>query len=224
MATHIGEFTERESRMLLSGPAGHLEAVAAAPAPGGTLVASGFVAVVCHPHPLHGGTMDNKVVTTLARTYRDLGIPVVRFNFRGVGRSEGQFDDTVGEVQDLLAVVDWARACYPGRHLLLAGFSFGSSVAAQASHKLAGDLHHLVLVAPPVERYSYDVEGSFPCPVAVIMGEQDELVDVAGVFHWAQNLKRPAVVLRYPEATHFFHGVLVTVKQDLTDHLRRALG
>jgi len=108
----IGPFVEREARFTLAGPVGGLEVVAAS-AGAGALADEPLVAVICHPHPLHGGSMDNKVVTTLVRTYRDLGIPSIRFNFRGVGASEGVFDNAVGEVDDLMAVVSWARQCYP---------------------------------------------------------------------------------------------------------------
>jgi len=214
----IGPFVEREARFTLAGPAGALEVVATS-AGAGALADEPLVAVICHPHPLHGGSMDNKVVTTLVRTYRDLGIPSIRFNFRGVGASEGVFDNAVGEVDDLMAVVDWAHQCYPQAGLLLAGFSFGSSVAAQASHRLGGELEHLVLVAPPVERYSYDLGGVFPCPVVVIIGDQDELVDVPGVVAWVDTLRVEKQLLRYPEATHFFHGSLGLVKQDLAELL-----
>ncbi len=218
----IGPFVDREARMTLDGPAGAIELVASAPGQG-DLSTQPLVAVVCHPHPLHGGTMDNKVVTTLARSYRDLGVPCVRFNFRGVGGSEGVFDNAVGEVEDLMAVLGWAMQCYPAARVLLAGFSFGSSVAAQASHRLEGKLQHLVLVAPPVERYRYDVEGRFAVPVTVIMGEQDELVDVDGVFAWVDGLKSEVNLLKYPQATHFFHGALSEVKRDLTETLARVL-
>tara|TARA_B100000446_G_scaffold40601_4_gene36275 strand:+ start:23639 stop:24403 length:765 start_codon:yes stop_codon:yes gene_type:complete len=218
----VGPFVEREARIVLEGPVGALELIASAPGQGG-LSAEPLVAVVCHPHPLHGGTMDNKVVTTLARTYRDLGVPCVRFNFRGVGASEGVFDNAVGEVEDLMAVVDWVASCYPSAKILLAGFSFGSSVAAQASHRLADKLQHLVLVAPPVERYRYDLDGCFAAPVAVVMGENDELVDVEGVFTWVEALKSEVSLLKYPQATHFFHGALTEVKRDLTDLLVRTL-
>lgn len=221
-AVALGPFVEREQRLLLAGPAGQIEMMAMAPS-NGALSEQPLVAVVCQPHPLHGGSMDNKVVTTLARTYRDLGVPAVRFNFRGVGLSEGEFDHTVGEVDDLLAVVSWVRQCYPTAQLLLAGFSFGSSVAAQASHRLAGVLKDLVLVAPPVERYSYDIDGRFPVPVTVIIGNQDELVDVAGVYAWAKQLEQPAALLTYPDATHFFHGALTEVKRDLSSLLSSRL-
>lgn len=219
----IGPFVDRETRGIIEGPVGDLELIATAPLDG-PLSDEPLVAVVCHPHPLHGGAMNNKVVTTLVRTFRDLGVPCVHFNFRGVGASEGSFDDAVGEVDDLMAVVEWVGQRYPQAGLLLAGFSFGSSVAAQASHRLAGEIEHLVLVAPPVERYPYDLRGVFPAPVTVILGDQDELVDVPGAIDWVESLRVEKALLRYPEATHFFHGALAQVKQDLNDRLLEALG
>lgn len=218
-----GPFVGRETKGEIEGAVGVIEVVTTA-ALEGTLSDEPLVAVVCHPHPQHGGTMNNKVVTTLVRTYRDLGIPCVRFNFRGVGASEGSFDNAVGEVDDLMAVIEWVKRCYPQAGLLLAGFSFGSSVAAQGSHRLGGELEHLVLVAPPVERYSYDLGGVFPAPVAIIIGDQDELVDVPGVIDWSETLRVEKVLLRYPEATHFFHGALGEVKTDLSVVLQEVLG
>lgn len=212
-------FVGTEQRVLIEGAVGQLELVAVAPKASGALAAGDFMAVVCHPHPLHGGTMDNKVVSTLVRSYRDLGVPVVRFNFRGVGASEGVHDHAVGEVDDLLAVVEWAQEHYPSAKLLLAGFSFGSSVAAQGSHFLGAELAHLVLVAPPVERYPYDRGGEFAARSIIIVGEQDELVDVSGLLRWAQSLKSESSLLRYPQASHFFHGYLVDMKRDLMAQL-----
>ena len=208
-------FKAKETRLLIEGPQGKLELVAAAPLSDGPLIDLECVAVVCHPHPLHGGTMDNKVATTLARTYRDLGLPVVRFNFRGVGGSEGHYSDGIGEVDDLLAVIGWLRVSCPGRRFLIAGFSFGSSIAAQVAQQLSADVRHLVLVAPPVERYRYDSDGRFPCPVVVIICDQDELVDVAQVYSWVKELKSPAKVIGYADASHFFHGKLGPFKRDL---------
>ncbi len=222
-SVEVGPFVGRENRGEIDGAVGVIELITTAPL-AGELADESLVAVVCHPHPQHGGTMNNKVVTTLVRTYRDLGIPCVRFNFRGVGQSEGSFDSAIGEVEDLMAVIEWVKRCYPQAGLLLAGFSFGSSVAAQASHRLGGELEHLVLVAPPVERYSYDLGGIFPAPVTVIIGDQDELVDVPGVIRWFDRLRVEKALLRYPEATHFFHGALSEVKRDLTSELQDMLG
>lgn len=216
-------FQERELEVIIPGPAGQLQLSAQAPAADGPLANLPLVAVICHPHPLHGGTMDNKVVTTLARTFRDLGVPAVRFNYRGVGRSGGEYDQAVGEVDDLLAVIDWLGNYYPGARLLLAGFSFGSAVAAAGSHRLAERVAELILVAPPTERYAYDRDGHFPAPLTLIMGDRDELVDVPAFYRWSQTLTPAPVLLNYPEASHFFHGKLVEVKRDLSQVLQDKL-
>ncbi len=209
-----------ELPLLIPGPCGDLEAVATRPNEQGALVGQNFVALVCHPHPQHGGTMNNKVVTTLVRSYRDLGVPVLRFNFRGVGKSEGEYDEARGEIEDALALVSWIQAQVSGSRLLLAGFSFGSAVAAAASYRI-DNLAHLSLVAPPVERYDYDQDRAFPCPLCVIQGGEDELVDVPGVYAWAETIETPTTVLRFDEATHFFHGALVQVKQSFIAHLEQ---
>ena len=214
---------EKEQPLMIAGPAGNIEAVLHAGAADGVFAGHHWLVVLCHPHPVHGGTMDNKVVTTLMRCYRDLGVHVLRFNFRGVGASEGEFDNAIGECDDLRAVLAWVQQQLPGLGLLLAGFSFGSSIAAQVSHDLPG-VRHLTLVAPPVERYPYDRAGHFPCPVCVVIGGKDERVNVAGVHTWAAALQPPAPLLAYPEAGHFFHGYLTQLKSDLAEHLRRVLG
>jgi len=209
---------EKETRLMIAGPAGQLQAVLNTADAQGELANKSLLAIICHPHPLQGGTMDNKVVTTLMRTYRDLGVHVLRFNFRGVGSSEGVFDNRVGELEDLLAVIAWVKQTLPDSRLMLAGFSFGSSIAARASFAVT-DLLHLTLVAPPVERYAYDNEGVFNAPVCVIQGDKDELVVAEGVYAWVASLASPARLIRYPEAGHFFHGLLATLKADLTEAL-----
>lgn len=212
----------KEQEVFISGPVGRLQAAIHQGDEEGVLAARNLLVIVSHPHPVHGGTMDNKVVTTLMRTYRDLGIHVLRFNFRGVGKSEGSFDNAIGEVDDLLAVIAWVKQQLPQSPLLLAGFSFGSSIAAQASH-LVDSLRHLTLVAPPVERYPYDRDGRFPCVLAVIQGDKDERVVADGVYQWVAALQTPAELLRYTEAGHFFHGYLTQMKVDLTELLLRQI-
>lgn len=212
----------KEQNISIPGPAGQIEAVIHQCDDAGHFVAQPRLVIVCHPHPVHGGTMDNKVVTTLMRTYRDLGIHVLRFNFRGVGKSEGSFDNAIGELSDLLAVIDWVKSELPDVALLLAGFSFGSSIAAQASYHLE-KLQHLTLVAPPVERYPYDRDGQFPCALAVVQGDRDERVVAEGVCAWVKGLLGPVELLRYPEAGHFFHGYLTQLKTDLTQVLMRQI-
>jgi len=213
---------EKESKLNIPGPVGALESVLNRGASDELLSSMNGLAIICHPHPQHGGTMDNKVVTTLMRTYRDLGIHVLRFNFRGVGKSEGAFDNAAGELDDLLAVISWVKNHLPNSSMLMAGFSFGSSIAARASYEVEG-LSHLALVAPPVERYEYDRDGVFQAPLCVIQGDQDERVVAQGVYDWVALLHGPVELIRYPDAGHFFHGFLSSLKTDLTEILVRQI-
>lgn len=213
---------ESNATFEIAGPAGVLEARFAAAKADGVLAPLHYAVIICHPHPLHGGTMDNKVVTTLMRTYRDLGVSAFTFNFRGVGASKGEHDHAVGEVDDLVAVANWVVRELPDSKLLLAGFSFGSSIAAQACFRLEG-VEHLLLVAPPVERYPYEQAGRFPCSVCVVQGDKDERVNAPGVYAWIQTLGSSVELLRYPDAGHFFHGGLAQLKEDLSDMLPQQL-
>ena len=208
-------------RYLIEGPEGKLELVLEPGVESGPLADSAYYAVVCHPHPLYGGTMGDQVVATLASVYRELGVPVVRFNFRGVGASEGEHDKGQGEVDDLCAVAAWARQQSAGNHLLLAGYSFGSVVAAGSDAAL--QIEHLTLVAPPVEHYAFAPDGGFRCPAVVILGEQDELVDFQGTKTWAANLSSPVKVLGIAGASHFFHGQSTVLHDQLTPLLLQAL-
>lgn len=179
---------------------------------------SDTVVVICHPHPLFGGTMDNKVVTTLARFWRRQGHSVVMFNFRGVGNSTGQHDDGVGEVEDLDAVLDWVSQHSTAQRLILAGFSFGAYIAAAGADRFAAwqvqrlQLQQLILVAPAVEHYP--MAGlRLPIQTRVIIGDQDEVVAPQAMQAWAQCYPLDLVVLS--GASHFFHGRL----NDLSAHL-----
>lgn len=212
----------KEELLMVPGQSGQLQVALHQGDEAGVLAANHWAAILCHPHPVHGGTMDNKVVTTLMRTYRDLGIHVLRFNFRGVGKSEGVFDNAVGEQDDLRAIIKWCKQTLPEAGLLLAGFSFGSSIAAQVSYEIEG-LRHLTLVAPPVERYPYARNNQFPCAICVIQGDQDERVIAQGVYDWVAGLQGEVELLRYPEAGHFFHGYLTALKTDLMRILQQQL-
>jgi len=179
------------------------------------------VAIICHPHPQFGGTMENKVVTTLARTFRDLGVPSVRFNFRGVGRSEGDFDNTVGETEDLLAIVNWVIEQEPNAKLWIAGFSFGSYVALDAVLKLGAQyVEQLILVAPAVPKY--DANKCLPqgVPVLIIQGDKDEVIAPEDVYAWLHWQTAEYELVRLAEAGHFFHGMLVDMKHQLIASLK----
>lgn len=164
------------------------------------------IAVVAHPLPTMGGTMENKVVTTLAKTFAELGFVALRFNFRGVGASSGAFDEGDGEVEDVLAVVRHARQEYGDLPLILSGFSFGGYVQARAAQQVHP--HHLVLVAPAVGRFNMP---HVPLDTLLIHGELDEVVPLTDVLQWARPLHLPVVVL--PGAEHFFHGQLNQIRQ-----------
>jgi alpha/beta superfamily hydrolase len=191
-------------RQSIAGPAGAIECAIDALSAG----APRGVAVLCHPHPQHGGTMDNKVVQTLARAFTQLGYTAVRFNFRGVGGSAGAWDHGDGEVDDALAVVAAWRG--EGQALVLAGFSFGGYVASQAARRLGeggSAVQRLVLVAPAVSRFDM---AAVPPHTLVIHGEADDVVPLAAVFDWARPQALPVTVL--PGAGHFFHGRLSLLK------------
>ena len=192
----------RTRALAVAGPAGKLEAALDAPE-GATL----GLALLCHPHPLHGGTMDNKVVQTMARAVVACGWRALRFNFRGVGASEGAWDDGRGEVDDALAVIDALRE--PGLPLALGGFSFGAYVAAQDAARLSAGSRGgpLVLIAPAVTNFSVPAV-SQPC--LVVHGEVDDVVPLAAVLDWARPQALPVTVV--PGAGHFFHGQLPLLK------------
>lgn len=176
-------------------------------------------AVIAHPHPLHGGTLHNKVVTMLARSCRELGATVARFNFRGVGQSDGVHDDGRGEVEDFLCVAsDLATRLQP-RLMWYAGFSFGSYVAAAAA--VARPPQALISVAPPVERYGFAELSRPNCPWIVIQGDTDEIVDPAAVYRWAEQTRPPVQLLRMPETGHFFHRRLMDLRGLVKNAIRR---
>ena len=169
------------------------------------------IAVVAHPLPTMGGTMDNKIVTTLAKTFAELGFVAVRFNFRGVGESSGNFDDGNGEVDDVLAVVRYAVQEFGKLPLILSGFSFGGYVQARAAEQLHPNM--LVLVAPAVGRFAMPGVNRNSL---IIMGKIDEVVPLAEVLAWARPQHLPVVLV--PEATHFFHGHLHQIKAIVSQH------
>jgi len=206
---------------MIQGPSGMLELLLDMPElPAGESVRG--VAVITHPHPLHGGSMDNKVVQTLARAYVQTGWQAVRFNFRGVGASEGQYDDGRGELQDALAVVDH---CAPSdgmpAPLALAGFSFGAFVASQAAEQLASQrpVSNLVLVGTAVTRLAVaPIAADLRPRTLVVHGEQDETVLLADVMDWARPQTLPVTVI--PGVEHFFHGQLPLLRGLVARHLQ----
>lgn len=204
-----GRHEPGEHRLRVPGPAGELDVALSVPA----LPARG-IAIVCHPHSLMGGTLDNKVVTTMARVCRDAGLIAVRFNFRGVGASGGSFDHGEGEQADVLALASWANAEFGLPWRVLAGFSFGAYVSAQVMLARAGGgatQPSLWLVAPPVTRFAMAAD-ALPVGTAVIYGDADEVVDPAAIADWLTAAAGRVQVTVVPGAGHFFHGQLGLLK------------
>jgi hypothetical protein len=205
----------RTEKIQLRGGAGVIEALRDAPAAG---TAPQGVVVIAHPHPLFSGTMDNKVVQTLARAFVGAGWTSVRFNFRGVGASEGVHDEGEGETEDMLAVVQQVA---PEGPISIAGFSFGAFVAIRALQSLLDgrDVQRVALVGPSVERVlPPPLPATSHDRVLVVHGEQDDTVSLAAVMNWARPQSLPVTVV--PGGGHFFHGQLPLLKSLVARHLR----
>jgi uncharacterized protein len=197
-------------RLNVPGPAGDLQVLIETPQSEGAQATQAF-AVICHPHPLFGGTMDNKVVHTLARAYEECGAPAIRFNFRGVGTSGGSYDEGAGETEDTLAVIEYGRRRWPGAAVWLGGFSFGGAVAVRAA-ALASP-QRVVLAAPAIGRVDVSAVGAPTCPWLIVQGDADELVPYAEVRAWADALEPAPAFSVLAGAGHFFHGRIVELRE-----------
>ena len=217
----MGHKPARAERLALAGPAGALEALVETPA-AETADATPVAAfgVVCHPHPLHGGTMENKVVWTLARAFQQFGAPAIRFNFRGVGASDGAYDEGHGETADARAVIAWGRARWPGAALWLAGFSFGAVVALRAAR--TAQPARLVGVAPGITRVESGDLAAPACPWLIVHGEADDVVPAQAVLDWARQLSPAPQLALLPGAGHFFHGRINELRDLVVSFLARA--
>lgn len=199
----------RETPLVIDGPVGQLEALYLdRDEPRG-------VALLCHPNPVQGGTMLNKVVSTLQRTARDAGLVTLRFNYRGTGASAGSHDMGAGEVDDALAAAQWLRAKHPDLPMTLLGFSFGGFVAASLGGRLEArgeTLKHVFMIAPAVMRLRDEDALPHNGSLTVIQPETDEVIDPQRVYDWSQQLSRPHELLKVAECGHFFHGKLTDLK------------
>ncbi len=212
MSSDPSIFTPKDQHFSIPGPVGQLEALARGASSTEKESLGDWLVVVCHPHPQHGGTMHNKVVTTVARAAREQGLDSLRFNYRGVGKSEGEYGEFNGECEDFRAVIDWIQRGTGKTKLIFAGFSFGSAVVAAESGEV-DQLQHMVLIAPPVERYPYPKQ--FPVPVSVIQGADDEIVEADGVTNWVRQIESPYDYYYSSNTSHFFHGKLVELRNKL---------
>lgn len=210
----IEDKPSKEIEFLLEGPAGALELICSEPKQAKKL------AVICHPHPQYGGSLRNKVVTTLHKAFQELSMVTLRFNYRGVGKSAGVYDEGRGEKADTLAVLAWAQSQYPNFDIYLAGFSFGAYI----SYSVATDSYYrdklAQLVSITMPQYPGLAELAEPaCPWLLIQGLEDEVVEAQGVFDWVSGLIDPPRLITLPDTGHFFHGKLVELRKILVENL-----
>lgn len=199
-----------KEQIFIPGPAGKLETILTPPADS----LSKKIVIICHPHPLYGGTMNNKVVTTLARTFYEMEMWTVCFNFRGIGKSEGSYGEAIGEIDDLRAILAWVREKFGDFAIWLAGFSFGSHIAAQvAAHD--HDIQQLISIAPPVNHFNFHNTNTIACPWLVVVAEEDEVVPLNEIKLWLEKNTVPVQTIFFPETSHFFHGKLGELREVL---------
>ena len=206
----------RETPLFIDGPEGQLEALYQ------DVPDARGVALICHPNPIQGGTMLNKVVSTLQRTARDQGLITLRFNYRGVGASAGTSVAGSGEIDDAQAAAQWLRAQHPDLPMTLFGFSFGGYVAANLGGRLEAQgekLTHLFLIAAAASRLEDQSVLPKACPLTIIQPENDEVIDPEAVYAWSAALQRPHELLKVAECGHFFHGKLTDLKDLLLPRL-----
>jgi len=206
-------FPVSKQTFLIDGPAGKLEVLSTQPTK-----AHALTAVICHPHPLQEGTMHNKVVTTMAQAYEKMGLATVRFNYRGVGASEGEYGEIEGECADLRAIIAWVKQVLPHTQLCLAGFSFGSFIAASTAQDYS--VQHLLSIAPAVTHANFTALRRPTCPWLVVQGEADEVVPAEEVCAWAETVEPALELIRLAGVGHFFHGQLVKLRELLITHIQ----
>ena len=206
--------TPGEHLFFLSGLAGQMEVALTVP----EVMDKRYVAIIGHPHSLQGGTMNNKVVTTMVRVFKELHIASMRFNFRGVEQSAGVYDEGLGESEDMLLLARlWVQEI-PDVRILFAGFSFGSYVAYRAAAQCRHTL--LITIAPPVHHYDYTEFFPDPAPWIVVQGDVDEIVPLQLVLDFIADTALPIALLRIAETGHFFHGKLIELKLRLIEMIR----
>lgn len=211
---HPESFPTELTGVLIRGPVGDLEALTDVPEED-----AGIVAVVCHDLSEDGGSLHGKVEHMIERSMREMGACTVRFNSRGTGASEGEFNHGVGEAEDLIHVVQWAQRVLPDRELWLGGFGFGAYVAARAAQQLP--VRHLVTVAPPVERMDFASLPRPDCHWLVIQGDLDSVTNPDAVYQWAESLDEPPQLIRMQDTDHQFHRRLMDLRGVIKNGIRR---
>ncbi len=215
-------FPEGNSNIILRGPAGDLEAVTHTAEQESTHPAIGkATAIICHGVIQNAAHMHNKVVMMMDRSMRELGINTIKFDFRGVGASEGEYDAGHGESQDLLAVAAWVKTVQPDHDLWLGGYGFGCYVTIRACQKL--DIKHLISISPPVERYDFESLPEPQCPWLVIQGMDDDKVNPEAVYKWVDSNQTPPQLIRIPDANNDYHRHLMDLRGVIKNGVRRQL-
>lgn len=209
-------FPQQATRFFLPGPVGQLEVMTTWPSEN----IKNIVVIICHPHPLYQGSMHNKVVTIMAKAFDQLGLKTVRFNFRGVGDSEGQYGEKVGEIADLLAVLNWVKSILPAHQIWLAGFSFGGYIAATVAAQQKTP--QLVTVAPGISHHDFEGLGVVACPWLIVQGDADEITPLGVVKDFVERYPQHITFRVLSGASHFFHGRLIELKDILINELASA--
>lgn len=215
MTIDWGNMSPGENKVFLPGAAGKVEAILHLPKDDKDIEIKAIM-ICCHPHPVYGGTMTNKVVHTVCKTFSKMGVPSLRFNFRGVGQSDGSYDAGVGESEDLLIIARLMQEHWPEQELWLSGFSFGSWIATQCAVEL--EASQLLTIAPPIGRFDFETYTLPSCPWFVLMGDADDVVDPKTVFDWIDNQENPPELEKFEGTGHFFHGQIFNMSEILQKH------
>ncbi len=215
---HPKVFPATQTSVILRGPVGDIEALTDVPEPDEDIA---VVAILCHSEQDDGGNLHSKVVHMMERALREMGARTVRFNFRGVGASDGEFDGGFGESEDLLAVAAWVREHRPDDQLWLGGFGLGCYASMRACQKLP--VGCLISVAPPVDEYDFKALPRPPCPWLVIQGDADERISADAVYAWAESIEDPPQLIKMQDANHSFHRRLLDLRGVIKNGIRRQL-
>lgn len=221
-------FPEISSRFLIPGPLGQAQPLEIAlDYPKENIKSLPIVLIMCHPNPLEGGTMDNKVVTTTIKSMNKLGVLGLRFNFRGVGKSLGPYGHTEGESEDLLSIIKFVKKFKPDYSIWLGGFSFGSYIAYKIATEFHGEFHgefypeQLLTIAPAVTRWDYtklNPPDSEKTNWLCLIGDQDEVVNIQDVFNFVAGVDASSTLIKFKNTGHFFHQRLIQLDQVLTQY------
>ena len=210
------KISQLKNTNLIDGSAGKLEIVVDIPK---HLKFDNKLMIICHPHPKYLGNMNNKVVTTISKAAQNSGLLAIRFNYRGVGKSEGYYGNGIGEIDDLLSVASWAKKNTNNIEIILAGFSFGASVAYRSLERLP--CSHLITIAPAIINFPLTTYTEPQIPWLIIQGDNDEIILPKDVFKWLnEEVKTSYTLYKMSKACHFFHGRLIELRNEIENYIK----